>query len=150
MTLLPSQTTVLEILETVEPDAELVEACAELGRMGYRLALDDFVPRPEMQPLVQMASYVKVDFQLSDASMRGEIRRMTQGAMPLCWRRRWRARTSSTGRGGEGFEYFQGYFFCRPKIVASREIPPNRHELSAADGGVMREPLDLPEVSHDC
>lgn len=70
VTVLPSQTTVLEILETVEPDAEVMEACRELRKMGYQIALDDFVPRPEMHPLIEMASYVKVDFRLSDARER--------------------------------------------------------------------------------
>jgi len=146
VTLLPSQTTVLEILETVEPDAELVEACAELGRMGYRLALDDFVPRPEMQPLVQMASYVKVDFQLSDASMRGKIQRMTQGSHAALLAEKVEDQDEFDRARGEGYEYFQGYFFCRPKIVANREIPPNRMNYLRLMIEMMRKPLHLPNV----
>ena len=46
VTLLPPKTTVLEILETVEPDPELVKACIELREMGYVFALDDFLPAP--------------------------------------------------------------------------------------------------------
>ena len=42
VTLLPRDRTVLEILETVEPDRELVLACEKLKRAGYILALDDY------------------------------------------------------------------------------------------------------------
>lgn len=47
VTLLSPATTVLEILETVEPDTELIDACIALRAMDYRLALDDFLPRPK-------------------------------------------------------------------------------------------------------
>src|SRR5579864_1687330 len=42
--LLAPQRTVIEILETVEPDEEVIRACSGLRARGYRLALDDFVP----------------------------------------------------------------------------------------------------------
>ena len=42
--LLPSAKVVLEILETVTADAEVVRACKELKKLGFRLALDDFLP----------------------------------------------------------------------------------------------------------
>ncbi len=51
VTLLPSASTVLEILETVEPDKEVLSACYELKRLGYRFALDDFVYVPGLEPL---------------------------------------------------------------------------------------------------
>ena len=43
---LPRASTVIEVLETVEPDAEVVEACRNLREQGYQIALDDFVFRP--------------------------------------------------------------------------------------------------------
>jgi c-di-GMP-related signal transduction protein len=39
VTLLPPETTVLEILETIPPDAELIAACQSLRQHGYRFAL---------------------------------------------------------------------------------------------------------------
>lgn len=38
---------VVEILEDVNPNADVVEACQELCQRGYPLALDDFSYRPE-------------------------------------------------------------------------------------------------------
>ena len=42
-TVLPSATTVVEVLESVHMDDELVEACRRVKRQGYLLALDDYV-----------------------------------------------------------------------------------------------------------
>ena len=51
----------IELLESVEPDDEVVRACERLVSQGYALALDDFVNRPAYEPLLQLASVVKID-----------------------------------------------------------------------------------------
>jgi c-di-GMP-related signal transduction protein len=43
VTLLPSTTTVVEILETVAPDPDVFTACRNLKEAGYLIALDDYV-----------------------------------------------------------------------------------------------------------
>src|SRR5437899_537311 len=61
--LLPASRTVLELLETVRPDAEVVDACLRLRRHGYRLALDDFTVDAEGSGLIEIADLIKVDLQ---------------------------------------------------------------------------------------
>ncbi len=63
---LPKQSVVLEVTEDVEPDQETIAACKALKREGYRIALDDFVPRPELEPLIAIADVIKVDFLATD------------------------------------------------------------------------------------
>lgn len=58
---LPPERCVVEILETVEPSAEVLDACLELKRKGYVLALDDFVGEPGFEPLCELADIIKVD-----------------------------------------------------------------------------------------
>ncbi|MEE8587436.1 MAG: diguanylate phosphodiesterase, partial [Acidobacteriota bacterium] len=62
-TLLPKRKVVVEILEDVEPDEEVVNACRILKRRGYMLALDDFVFEEKAWPLVKLADIIKIDFQ---------------------------------------------------------------------------------------
>ncbi|HWA15651.1 MAG TPA: hypothetical protein VG817_04405, partial [Gemmatimonadales bacterium] len=50
--LLPSEKAVIEVLETVEPDGDVVAACRAAKAAGYRLALDDFVFRPDYEALL--------------------------------------------------------------------------------------------------
>jgi c-di-GMP phosphodiesterase len=147
VTLLPPKTTVLEILETVEPDAEVVEACTDLRKMGYLLALDDFVPRPEMQPLIEIASYVKVDFRLSDAGMRRQIHGLMRASRAALLAEKVEDQEEFNVALAEGYEYFQGYFFCHPKIMANREIPPNKINYLRLMVDLTREPLNLVAVT---
>jgi len=147
VTILPPQTTVLEILETVKPDAELVRACVELREMGYALALDDFIAYPEMQPLIEIANYVKVDFRLSDAAKRQEIHRMVRGSKAALLAEKVEDQEEFDIARGEGYEYFQGYFFCRPKITANREIPANRMNYLQLLLELTRQPVKLREVT---
>jgi EAL and modified HD-GYP domain-containing signal transduction protein len=114
--------------------------------MGYQFALDDFVPRKEMQPLVEIASYVKVDFRLSDASERREIRRMTRGSKAALLAEKVEDQDEFDVARAEGFQYFQGYFFCRPKVFVNREIPTSRLNYLRLMAELTRHPLDLNEV----
>src|SRR3984885_224618 len=109
VTLLPPATTVLEILETVEPDAEVVEACSALRGMGYLLALDDFTPRPEMRPLVEMASFVKVDLRVSDAVTRQQIHDMVRSTGAVLLAEKVETEEEFRTALEEGYKYFQGF-----------------------------------------
>src|SRR5947209_7245351 len=52
---------VIELLESVEPTAETIDACKRMVGAGYRLALDDYVYSDATNPLPDLASIVKVD-----------------------------------------------------------------------------------------
>src|SRR5579863_3297782 len=58
---LPRQTIVIEILETVEPTADLIGLCQSIHEQGYSMALDDFVSQPQFEPLTHIADLIKVD-----------------------------------------------------------------------------------------
>ena len=121
---LPKKQIVVEILENVAPDAEVMDACHRLKKKGYILALDDFVYDARYDELLKMADIVKVDFFVSDVSMR-------EGAWP----------TFSVPRGVKmlaekvetqeefeqaremGYDYFQGYFFSKPVIISKKDVP---------------------------
>jgi len=77
--LVPKETGIVEILESVEPTAEIVEACRGLKAKGYTLALDDFRYSPKMDRLLPFADIVKVDFLQSDAE---ECRKIAEMFLP--------------------------------------------------------------------
>jgi c-di-GMP phosphodiesterase len=147
VTLLPPATSVLEILETVEPDKELIAACVALKAMGYRLALDDFLPRAEMQPLIDIATYIKVDFRLSDAAQRKQIHHLARGSGAILLAEKVEDQQEFDIAVREGYECFQGYFFCHPKIVADREIPPNRMNYLRLLVELTRNPLNIEQLT---
>jgi len=124
--LLPADRIVVEILETVRPTEEMLSACRELRSAGYQLALDDFVDSPGIAPLVEFASFLKIDFQMFDARGRSALaRKYADNHIRLLAEK---VETESEFREARdlGFSYFQGYFFCKPFMVETRELPGNK------------------------
>jgi EAL and modified HD-GYP domain-containing signal transduction protein len=52
---------VIEVLEHVPRDAEVVAGCQRLAQSGYTLALDDYVWEGNQDPLLELASIIKLD-----------------------------------------------------------------------------------------
>lgn len=125
VTLLPARSTVLEILEDIEPDSEVLEACGRLRSLGYQISLDDFVPRPGLEKFLPYADYIKIDFRLSNASQRAETRQFLRGCDVQLIAEKVEEHEEFCVAIDEGFELFQGYFFCRPAVLARKHIPPN-------------------------
>ena len=118
--------TVLEILETIEPTPDLVDACRRLKGAGFRLALDDFTWRPGMEPLVELADYIKVDFILTGADERKKLlQRLSSYAVALVAEKVETYEEYQQARV-EGFKLIQGYYFCRPVLLKNRNVPANR------------------------
>ncbi len=127
--LLPADSFIVEVLESVEPDAEVIEACRELRRRGYRLALDDFVPTPELEPLISLAHIIKVDFLQTPAAVRRALVRRHAPAGILMLAEKVETAEDFAAARQEGFGYFQGYFFARPAILENKDIPPFKLNL---------------------
>ncbi len=145
-TLLPRETTVIEILETVEPDEEVVSACRSLKDQGYRLALDDFVMRAGMKKLIELADYIKIDFRASGPRERLSIFKSLRGTHVELLAEKVEDVAEFNSATIEGFSHFQGYFFCRPTIIARREIPPNRTSTLQLLSALTRFPIEISEV----
>jgi EAL and modified HD-GYP domain-containing signal transduction protein len=123
---LPPGMTVLEILETVEPTPQLVEACRKLKASGFRLALDDFVWEPKFEPLVELADYIKVDFVLTGPDGRQELIQRLRGNAVALLAEKVETQEEYHQACEEGFTLFQGYYFCRPVLLKNRKVPANR------------------------
>jgi c-di-GMP-related signal transduction protein len=124
--ILPPSMTVLEILETLEPSPMLIGACRKLKGAGFRLALDDFAWKPKLAPLVEIADYIKVDFNLMDAAARAQLRRQLGAAPVAMIAEKVETQEQYKQARAEGFTLFQGYYFCRPVLLKGRRVPANQ------------------------
>jgi c-di-GMP-related signal transduction protein len=124
-TAVPPELAVIEILETVEPGHEVVAACRRLRERGYQIALDDFVDTPLPHPLAPLADFIKVDLRATDRQERKKIvARYGRASKMLAEKVETRAEFRDAAAAG--FTYFQGYFFAKPVITSTREIPTSR------------------------
>jgi len=142
ITLLPPQQAVVEVLESVPPDDLVISACQNLKEKGYLIALDDFVANDPRAALIELADILKVDLQRTTHSERVDL---VKRHGP--WRCRMLAekvetRAEFVAAREAGFVYFQGFFFRRPEIVTSREIPSNQMNYLRMLQAVSQPELD--------
>lgn len=121
--ILPKEIAIIEVLESVKPDPEVLEACRKLRREGYLIALDDFVDHPRMEPFTHIANLIKVDMR--------KTRKEEQERLIRTYKHRGiemlaeKVETYEEFRWAQaaGYDYFQGYFFARPVVIRGRQIP---------------------------
>lgn len=143
ITALPADEVVIEILETVTPDDEVVQACRKLKRLGYELALDDFVSHPELEPFVALADIVKIDFLLTQGTERERISEALHSRSIRLLAEKVEDHAEFLDAQRLGYSYFQGYFFCRPEITTTRAIPGSKLKYLEFLREVNRAELDL-------
>ena len=123
--LLPADSIVVEILETVQPTPAILEAVQELKDEGYKIALDDFVLLPGYEPLIDMADIIKVDFRITeDPEERKRLREILPGHVRLL-----AEKIETEEEFHQALEYgyvlFQGYFFCKPVVLHKKKLTSN-------------------------
>jgi EAL and modified HD-GYP domain-containing signal transduction protein len=146
VTLLPSTTTVVEVLESVPADPDVVSACQTLKEAGYMIALDDYVANDPREGLAEMADIIKVEMQLTTEEQQNALIKQFGP-----WRCRMLAekietRAEFVRARDQGFVYFQGYFFRRPEMMNTRDMPANRMNYLRMLQEVSRPDLELPEL----
>jgi c-di-GMP-related signal transduction protein len=120
---LPRQAIVIEILESVEPTADLIALCRGIYEQGYSIALDDFVAQPRLEPLTRFAKLIKVDFRATTKVEQERLLRTYQPRGILMLAEKVETHQEFEWARRAGYDLFQGYFFARPVTVSGRQIP---------------------------
>jgi c-di-GMP-related signal transduction protein len=152
-TLLPPTSMVIEVLENIEIDQELIEACRSLHARGFALALDDFVPGSAAEEIIPYASFVKVDVLAIPASERKKLAaRLVPRGIRMIAEKVETAEIVQEARA-HGYRLFQGYYFCKPKTFAASALPGRHLAYLGLLGALNREDLGVDEledlVKHD-
>lgn len=122
-TVLPASQTVIEVLETVIVDDAVVRACRKARDRGYTVALDDYVPNRGFETLLPFVDLIKVEFPaLSDPQHAAVLATSRQYGLDLIAEKV--ELPQDFDKAVElGYQYFQGYFFCRPQMLRARRLP---------------------------
>ncbi len=122
-TLLPKDEVVIELLETIEVDSEVLEACRELRQQGYCLALDDYSFQPDKAALLEQVDIIKVDFLHTTPSQRRKDFPKLRALGKQLLAEKVETRVEFEEALELGCSYIQGFYFCRPNTVSARGIP---------------------------
>lgn len=145
-TLLPKEQVVVEIVESVRPEPEILSACEEMKVAGYQLALDDFAPGDGREPLIPFADVIKVDFRAIPVEVRKSLVKTYSNRKTKMLAEKVETREEFREAAKLGYEYFQGYFFCRPEVVSGWDIPGYKLNYLCLLREVHKEDPDFLEV----
>ncbi|MBN1291762.1 MAG: HDOD domain-containing protein [Candidatus Latescibacteria bacterium] len=137
---------VLEILENIPIDKKLITALYDLRDLGYQLALDDVVQPEKVSLLLDVVDIVKLDLIQTDLSRLHEyvsfLRKYnvqlvaekveTLDMFDLC--------------KGYGFEFYQGFFLCRPNVIEGYRIPAARFNILRLLSKLLNPDLEIREI----
>ena len=142
----PSSQLVLEVLEDIEVDGELVEAVTALRSRGYIIALDDFVYHERLRPLVELADIIKIDLRaLSREHVVDHLQVLRQYPLKLL------AEKVETPEEfdwckEQGFDMYQGFFLCRPRVLRGQRLPANRANILRILAKLHEPSVDVREL----
>ena len=125
---LPPGQTVIELLESIAPDAAVIRACMKAKDDGYLIALDDFVLRPGYEALVELADFIKVDFLDLKTKQRAALVELVDGQGAALLAEKVESQSDFAEAVSLGYSLFQGYFFCKPEIISGKELPPVKRQ----------------------
>ncbi|MFT4768183.1 MAG: EAL and modified HD-GYP domain-containing signal transduction protein [Glaciecola sp.] len=138
---------VLEVLEHVEIDDAVIEGMAGLGDRGYTLALDDFVYDSRFDNALRHVAIVKLEIpQIAPKDWNTEITRLKKLGVKVL------AEKVETNEEFEslkalGCDYFQGYFFAKPKVVRGKRLAPNKLAVLQLMSKINNPETDIESLS---
>jgi EAL and modified HD-GYP domain-containing signal transduction protein len=137
---LPADRVVLELLESTIADEQTIERCKALRKMGYRLAVDDFIGNfAELDLLLSNVDLVKIDFQQIDPLLIPMIvATLRPHSVTLIAEK---IETPEQFRHAKelGIGLFQGYHFAHPEMLSGRREKPAKLALLRLLALVMKE-----------
>ena len=123
---MPADRVVLELVGNHTADAELLDALRDAVDAGFRIALDGFRLSPGLEPLLELATVVKLDIRaLSGATLVKQVGALRARGLHLI-ALKVETREEYEACRAMGFDGFQGYFFAEPAVVSGRTAPTHR------------------------
>lgn len=136
---LPHERVVLEILESVEPTPEVLARLTELRSAGYMLALDDYAAGTRADDFLPVVQIVKLDLELTaPGDLSRLIERLRKRPVQLL-AEKVETQEQAAQCHSLGFDLFQGYFFARPALIASRKLSLSQLSLLRVLGLLLQD-----------
>lgn len=137
---------VLEILESVPPTTQVISGLKFLKQQGYRIALDDFEYTPRHKAFLELTDYVKLDVnKKTEQEIRTQLAQIAPHKVKIVAEK---VETPEMHQlcMGMNFDYFQGYFYCRPQMISQKHIPANKLVVMNLLAKLQNPNVDFAEI----
>ncbi len=120
---------VLEVLESVTPDHDLIEAIKRYKSLGFKIALDDYPFTEDFEKLLFLADFIKVDVMNTNLDeVQHKINHMKNFNAQLL-AEKVEDHDCYVDCLKLGFHLFQGYFFEKPQIIRGKKLSANKQSV---------------------
>ncbi|PHR66010.1 MAG: intracellular signaling protein [Idiomarina sp.] len=114
---------IVELVERIEPTAEIIDAIKRWVDKGFRFALDDFEFQESWTPLLEYASIIKVDIERTPFEVAQQRFEELNHLNALWLAERIEDEATYEQYKALGFDLFQGYFLAKPTHVEGKRVP---------------------------
>lgn len=144
--LLPPSRTTVEITDSTHYDVELEDGCRYLRRVGYRIALDDFLWFVGAEKVLELASSVKIDVRrhgLDHAlALADKVRPF--GVQVVAHKIETEAELNRCL--DHGFDLFQGFALARPTTISGAKLEASALGVLQISAAALDSTVDMGEL----
>lgn len=137
---------VLELMPDAAFDDALLATLDRLRAAGYGIAVDDLLVHEGTLPLLERAHFVKVDLAAVPASELAEHVAVLRRFPVALVAEKVETHEQFARCQALGFDFYQGYFFARPKLVAGRTMAEDRPSVMQLLAILYNPQSELSEV----
>lgn len=126
---LPTDRVILKIPSYINVTDDVIEGTKRLTEAGFKLALDNYLQHPPLQPLASMASVIDINIEnLSAAEIRAHLK-ILKKLHPIILADHVKDHDAYDICREVGVDYIQGYFLNRPRIVSGESLDSNQMSI---------------------
>jgi EAL and modified HD-GYP domain-containing signal transduction protein len=127
---LPASRIVLELLETTIADERTIARVAELRKLKYRVAIDDFIGNfDDLDGLLPAVDLIKIDFQRLDSLLVPVIVELLGKHKVTLLAAKVETPEQFRQARNLGITLFQGYHFAHPEVLTAKRSKPAKLAL---------------------
>lgn len=139
---------ILELVETVPPSDEIFNICVRLHKVGYSIALDDFIYHSDWERFFPYVKLIKFDIQQTPlASITQTINHIQETTHCLVLAEKVETHAEFEMAKQLGCNLFQGYYFCKPEMHRKRDIESNHIVLLMLQAEVSRTVFNADKIA---
>lgn len=140
---------VIEVLEDIAPEPQVLDGLQTLRQQGFTIALDDFVYKESLQPLINLADIIKIDvLALTESELHQQVEILSRCPVKLL-AEKVETQEMFNRCKNMGFDYFQGYFLSKPMLVRGRVTPANKIVVMQLISDLQSPKSSNPQTLHD-
>ncbi len=138
---------IIEVLEDVPPTPAVIETIKKLKSLGFKIALDDFVFKPQFIPFLQQADIIKIDIENRAVDKLPTIfQKISKFTKAKLLAERVETKEQYDVCKLAGISYFQGYYFAKPEIIKGKKLDISSLHLLELMKKLSDKNITIPEL----